>query len=40
MGIGKSNEIQNKTLVNLNKPTVKVISNNNKFLNNNKNKTK
>ena len=36
----KSNEIQNKTLINLNKPSVKVISNNNKYLNNNKNKTK
>ena len=36
----KSNEIQNKTLINLNKPSVKIISNNNKYLNNNKNKTK
>jgi len=36
----KSNEIRNKTLINLNKPIVKVINNNNKYHNNNKNKKK
>ena len=37
----KSNEIQSKTLINLNKPSVKKITNNNKYLNNNnKNKAK
>lgn len=36
----KSNEAQNKTLININKPSVKVISNNNKHPNNNKNKVK
>ena len=37
----KSNEIQSKTLINLNKPSVKIINNNNKYFNNNnKNKAK
>jgi hypothetical protein len=36
----KGNEIQNKTLINLNKPSIKVINNNNKYLIKNKNKAK
>ena len=36
----KGNEIQNKTLINLNKPSIKVINNNNKYLIKNKKKKK